>query len=81
MKPHPVAVKTPPKQKALTRYWLEYYLCDSTNLCTLCGNTGVIDTTLTAISPAGIRAGRQNWCICPNGQGMRKSGMNLKKNQ
>lgn len=55
-------------QKVITDYWLENY-CG--NLCTLCGNSGVIDTRRTAVSAAGYNAGRLNWCICPNGQCMR----------
>ena len=57
--------------KALSDYWAENYVGEH-GLCTLCGNMGQIDTRITAISPAGIRAGRMNYCICPNGQAMRK---------
>lgn len=58
----------------VTEYMFKYYWdkeIDIGGLCTLCGNTGVIDTTETAISPKGIRAGRKNYCICPNGQFLR----------
>lgn len=44
-------------QKVVTQYWLEHY-CG--NLCTLCGNSGVIDTRLTAVSAAGYNSGRLN---------------------
>lgn len=59
--------------KTITKYWLEYYTNEDTfgNLCSLCGNTGVIDTRGKAISPMGIDAGKINFCICPNGQAMR----------
>lgn len=57
-----------PKSEAVTDYWSEYY---STNgLCSLCGNTGVIDTRGTK-TPAGVEVGRVNFCICPNGQALR----------
>ncbi len=56
-------------QKVITDYWLQYYTGSS--LCSLCGNSGVIDTRKTAISAAGVNQGRLNWCICPNGQGLR----------
>jgi len=55
-------------RKIVTDYWLDHY-CD--HLCTLCGNSGVIDTRKTAVSAAGYNSGRLNWCICPNGQCLR----------
>jgi len=55
------------ENEAVTKYWLENYTANTT-LCTLCGNTGIIDTCATAISPAGSNSGRLNYCICPNGQ-------------
>jgi hypothetical protein len=61
-------------EATVTEYWRKYYINDDVplGLCSLCGNSGFIDTTLSAISPAGIHAGRKNFCICPNGQAMRK---------
>jgi hypothetical protein len=56
------------REAEVTEYWLEHYV--RLGLCSLCGNTGVVDTR-NAVSPVGLRAGRLNWCICPNGQGMR----------
>jgi hypothetical protein len=53
------------RNKVVEIYWLDYY---TNNLCSLCGNTGIIDTRQTAISHAGFNSGRLNWCICPNGQ-------------
>ena len=66
--------KQGPKSKSVTRYWMEFYPETHTGmgLCTLCGNTGQIDTSQTAISPRGINVGRLNFCICPNGQALRK---------
>ncbi len=58
--------------EAITQYWLDYYVSDDITLCTLCGNSGEIDTKGRAISGAGIDAGRVNFCICPNGQTMRQ---------
>ena len=60
------------KHYIVKRYWLEYYLDDKYGLCSLCGNSGKIDTRQTAISAAGKNAGRINYCICPNGQELRK---------
>lgn len=56
-----------PRNEAVTRYWLE---CYADGVCTLCGNHGVIDTR-GVTTPAGVPAGRVNYCICPNGQAMR----------
>jgi hypothetical protein len=58
---------------SITNYWLKYYVNERVLLCALCGNTGRIDTRQTAISPAGVKAGDVMWCICPNGQAMRKA--------
>ena len=57
----------------VTKYWLEYY---AEGVCTLCGNRGIIDTRGTT-TPAGWDVGRINYCICPNGQIMRKQGFDL----
>lgn len=58
----------------LEDFWLEHY-CD--NHCTICGNRGVIDSRSTAITPAGYKVGRLNFCICPNGQSLRKQNANI----
>lgn len=63
-----------PKNKGVTRYWLAFYCEDH---CTLCGNTGTIDTTGT-ITPAGVLVGRVNYCICPNGQTMRQANIRIR---
>lgn len=60
--------------KAITDYWLKYY---ADKICTLCGNKGIIDSRGRATSPAGHVAGRLNYCICPNGQALRKGGFKL----
>lgn len=44
--------------------WLEF---TEGNLCGLCGNHGVIDTTGLR-SPAGMECGIVRFCICPNGR-------------
>lgn len=67
--------------KAITDYWREYYAVPY-GYCSLCGNSGVIDTTgMTAICTLNkpevkngrIEVGRKNYCICPNGQAMRNA--------
>ena len=57
---------------ALTAYWLDHYADTATVFCTLCANTGQIDTTRTAISATGARPGRVNFCLCPNGRILRR---------
>lgn len=64
--------------KTITDYWQKYYLTEEAgefgtySMCSLCANVGIIDTTDSAISPKGNRLGRRNFCICPNGQALRK---------
>lgn len=71
-----------PKCAAVTHYWREYYInyeaMMGVGLCSLCANSGIIDTTKSATSATGHKAGRKNFCICPNGQAMRKCGAKLK---
>jgi hypothetical protein len=57
------------KNAKVTDYWAEFYIQDK--LCSLCGNNGVIDTTGVK-TPLGKETGRKNFCICPNGQSIRK---------
>lgn len=49
-------------------YWHRHYCTDH---CTLCGNSGVIDTR-GVTTYAGVEVGRLNWCICPNGRTLRR---------
>ena len=56
----------------LTEYWHTHYIDKKTTLCSLCCNTGIIDST-SAVSPIGIQAGKLNFCICPNGRAMRRT--------
>lgn len=51
----------------VSEYWMQFYC---TQHCTLCGNTGIIDSRGQK-TPAGLEVGRLNWCICPNGQTIR----------
>jgi hypothetical protein len=57
------------KNWVVTKYWLEYYAAGA---CTLCGDSGLINTT-GVTAGAGVKVGRVNYCICPNGQVMRKA--------
>ena len=66
--------KIRPVHHIITNYWLAYY---STEHCTLCGNKGIIDTT-GVTTYMGLPVGRRNYCICSNGQHMRKEGTAIK---
>jgi hypothetical protein len=58
-------------KKLLADFWLENYWNKDVGiggLCGLCGNTGKIDTTKSAISPMGLNSGGVYFCICPNGR-------------
>lgn len=59
--------------KAVVDYWLRHYINEC---CSLCGNSGIIDTRGVKTA-AGVKVGRLNWCICPNGQALRNSGLEL----
>lgn len=63
--------------KVLDDYFWKYYENNELHLCSLCGNSGVIDTRKSAISYGDVNVGRLNYCICPNGRGMRESGAEL----
>lgn len=54
--------------EAITDYWAKHY--QRRGICTLCGNTGRLDTTGVK-TPAGWLVGRVDFCFCPNGQLMR----------
>jgi hypothetical protein len=58
-------------EEAKIDFWIKSYVADN-KLCSLCGNTGVIDTRETAVSFADVNSGRLNWCLCPNGEALRK---------
>lgn len=60
-------------------YWLTNYVDKERQLCSLCGNNGVIDTRETAVSGAGVKSGRLNFCICPNGQAWRRGNADINR--
>lgn len=62
-KPRPI------RSNFMDDYWIEFY--ENKGHCSLCGNHGIIDTS-DAKTPAGYSVGRKNFCICPNGQALRK---------
>lgn len=58
--------------EAITNYWLKYYT--RKDLCSLCGNSGQIDTRGLK-SSAGVECGDLHFCICPNGQASRMGAL------
>lgn len=61
------------KNKTVVDYWAHFYL--ERHLCSLCGNSGIVDTTGVKTA-AGVVVGRRNFCICPNGQAIRHQDPN-----
>jgi hypothetical protein len=57
----------------VTAYWMKHYTSapGPEGRCTLCGNSGLIDTRNTARDASGRLVGRISPCICPNGQAER----------
>lgn len=62
--------KTLPTKNQLANFWVRDYA--RTRNCALCGNYGIIDTRGKVFTPAGFECGDKVFCICPNGQVMRK---------
>jgi hypothetical protein len=60
-------------------FWKHYWNQEAGfgGLCSLCGNSGVIDTRETANSGANVKAGRLNYCLCLNGRAMREANAPL----
>ena len=48
--------------------WFEFI---EKGLCGLCGNSGFLDTTKSAVSPTGVECGVRRPCICPNGRAIK----------
>jgi hypothetical protein len=64
----------PITKNQLADFWMNNY--QTLGFCCLCGNNGIIDTKGKIRAPNGIECGSKVWCICPNGQVMkRKSKM------
>jgi|WetSurSiteA1Bulk_404760.scaffolds.fasta_scaffold06650_6 hypothetical protein len=57
----------------ITDYWLKYYIDRESDLCALCGNTGTI-ILYNVRNPSGelLKSAHTDYCICPNGQSLRK---------
>jgi hypothetical protein len=79
---NPVGTKESTPVINLFAFWVENYVDQETMLCSLCANRGIVDTRSTAISFAGVKSGKENFCICPNGRTMadavRANGSNKK---
>lgn len=59
--------------EAVVDYWRQHYVHPRMGVCVLCGNSGVIDTRGRAETAAGMPCGDRVYCICPNGQVMRRA--------
>jgi hypothetical protein len=67
------------KNSAVSNYWSEFYVVNGH--CSLCGNRGILYTTVGATTPNGKDVGRKNFCICPNGQSLRKDAIDKSDNR
>lgn len=68
----------PITRNQMTDFWHDNFLAKD-GLCGLCANHGVIDTTDNLLlAPNGQPAlGGRFFCICPNGQTMKRMGATL----
>ena len=57
-------------KKIIFDFWMENFLDVTGKHCSLCGNSGKIDTTNIAYTAAGLHVGKLNYCICPNGRAL-----------
>ncbi len=56
-------------KKFLHDYWFKHYIIKDHTLCTICGNTGVMQTPKYVVTPIGeMVKSKKNYCICPNGR-------------
>lgn len=68
----------PITKNQLADFWSENYVSfrDWEGLplghCGICGNSGVIDTRGKVFTAAGVECGMRTYCICPNGQALKK---------
>jgi hypothetical protein len=57
-------------RNAVNVYWLAYFV-GRDGQCSLCGNSGVVNTRDRAMNASGVDQGRIQFCFCPNGQEIR----------
>jgi hypothetical protein len=61
--------------RILQDYWSRHYAKGPAGCCTLCGNTGIVDTIDSAKMPNGVTpSGARQFCFCANGRELRKDG-------
>ncbi len=62
----------------LSALWRDEFVRD--DLCGLCANSGIVNTTGTLRTPKGSRhSGIRTFCICPNGRAMKDQGHDLSR--
>lgn len=60
----------------LSDFWFENFISPNHH-CGICGNWGVIDTRGKVFTPAGVECGIRTYCLCPNGQVMKRGKAKL----
>jgi hypothetical protein len=56
----------------LLQLWREEYVHPEHRMCSLCGNTGRVDTRGRVFTRTGKDCGQEHFCICPNGRAFKK---------
>ena len=64
----------PITKNQLADLWVAEFLSDNHH-CSLCGNSGMIDTRGKVFTPAGVECGKRSHCICPNGRAIKKASI------
>lgn len=69
----------PISRNQLRQFWLDNFAGENfMDVCGLCANHGIIDTRGKLTAPNGQPAkGGRYFCICPNGQTMKRKGDTL----
>lgn len=55
----------------LADFWRKNFTSKDVPHCRLCGNTGIVDTQ-GAKTSAGLEVGGRFYCVCPNGDALRR---------
>lgn len=65
------------RSKAVTNYWLDWYVNAATGLCELCANSGIIKLRDRRSAAGTVHVANNVICFCPNGQELRKAGISV----
>lgn len=63
----------------LTKVWKDEFV--KGKYCSLCGNTGIIDTRGRKICYTNVEFGRVSFCICPMGRATKRNRVTLDEDE